>query len=313
MECYRSLDPYSSFRGETAQASTDETARGRALLAIGAALCWPGLGHFSSGHRRRGLWWLNLWVMLLLAFLVLLKKPEHLRYLIALVPLGIIIYLLQMLDALWCARRSTKPMLRLPPVRFVVGMMLAVVGLLWQCGSIRLLQEHFYELCFSPTPSMAPAISVGDLFLNLKDQPIKRWDIVGLTPPMPPGAPEMNFVKRVVGLPGETIELTRESVWVNGHPIDLPEEIAGYDPVNCWTHLLSAPDPQFAANGCWGRPITLASDEYFVLGDNSAESYDARFWQSADGRTPGALPRSRIVGKVAAILWPPSRWRVFEQ
>jgi hypothetical protein len=72
-------------------------------------------------------------------------------------------------------------------------------------------------------------------------------------------------------------------------------------------------EPLAAANGCWGKPITLGSDEYFLLGDNTAISDDARFWPSIDDRQPGATPRSHIFGRVVAIVWPPQRWEVFQQ
>jgi type IV secretory pathway protease TraF len=72
-------------------------------------------------------------------------------------------------------------------------------------------------------------------------------------------------------------------------------------------------EPMAAANGCWGRPITLGPDEYFLLGDNNRFSYDARLWPPYEDHQPGATPRDQLCGRVVGIVWPPGRWRVFEQ
>jgi predicted type IV restriction endonuclease len=50
-----------------------------------------------------------------------------------------------------------------------------------------------------------------------------------------------------------------------------------------------------------------------MLGDNTAVSDDGRFWPSVEDRQAGATPRDRIKGRVVGIIWPPERWRVFEE
>ncbi len=91
-----------------------------------------------------------------------------------------------------------------------------------------------------------------------------------------------NYIKRVIGLPGETVQIKNGQVYVNGVLMteQFPIEHADYD---------------------WG-PTTLAADEFFVLGDNRPESSDSHFW--------GPVPARDIVGKAWVSYWPPQLWGV---
>jgi len=93
-------------------------------------------------------------------------------------------------------------------------------------------------------------------------------------------AGEKDFIKRIIGLPGDTIEIRDDEVLVNGLPLDEPY-LAGRD-----------------LRGSYG-PLTLADDEYFVLGDNRPNSSDSRNY--------GALPGDRLVGKAWFTYWPPGQ------
>jgi signal peptidase I len=93
------------------------------------------------------------------------------------------------------------------------------------------------------------------------------------------------FVKRIVGLPGETVELRlrggRELVFVDGRRLDEP---------------YVAPDRRgFGPERSWRIP----RDRYFVLGDNRTSSCDSRRW--------GALPRDNLIGPIVMTYWPPPR------
>ncbi|MBD0317159.1 MAG: signal peptidase I [Thermoleophilia bacterium] len=90
------------------------------------------------------------------------------------------------------------------------------------------------------------------------------------------------FVKRVVGLPGETIEGRSGRVLVDGKPLDEP-------------YL-----DQLARDGI--TPFArrrIPDDEYFMMGDNRGQSCDSREW--------GPVPRAKIIGEVFAVYWPPQR------
>jgi signal peptidase I len=98
--------------------------------------------------------------------------------------------------------------------------------------------------------------------------------------------PDKDLVKRVVAVPGQAIEVRHGVVYVDGDPLDEP-----YVPAK-------------AASRDSMAPLTLGPDQYFVMGDNRAASYDSRSW--------GPLPAESIIGKAWVIYWPFSKMNVLE-
>lgn len=95
-----------------------------------------------------------------------------------------------------------------------------------------------------------------------------------------PRDPSRDFIKRVIGLPGDTVEVRSGQVIVNGEIIDEPYE----------------PSP-----GTYdSEPVTLPEDQLFVMGDNRNNSSDSHIW--------GALPMENVIGKAVVSYWPPSDW-----
>lgn len=105
-----------------------------------------------------------------------------------------------------------------------------------------------------------------------------------------PQSPSQFFIKRIVGLPGETITITEGQVVVKNaqHPGGAVLDESSY----------LAPTMRTGGN----VSLTLAGDEYFVLGDNREASSDSRSW--------GALPRHDVIGRVWVRAWPFTRWGV---
>jgi len=130
----------------------------------------------------------------------------------------------------------------------------------------------------------------------------RRWDLVVFRSPRDPST---LYVKRVVGLPGEQIHLDQGAAWADGRKLTPPESIRGITYVS---------EPSYAGRKMWGsldNPARLAADEYFVLGDFSANSEDSRFWaEGAPDHHPFAVPASYVCGVVTHIYWPPQRWRI---
>ncbi|MCI0333624.1 MAG: signal peptidase I [Planctomycetes bacterium] len=131
----------------------------------------------------------------------------------------------------------------------------------------------------------------------------RRWDLIVFRLP---SDPSINYVKRLVGLPGEELLIRDGAVWINGEKLEPPEELRGIE------YLSSIEFGNQTREAAGTSPLKLAGDECFVLGDFSAQSADSRFWEmGAPGHPPYAVPESHIVGVVTHIYWPISRWRSF--
>jgi signal peptidase I len=116
----------------------------------------------------------------------------------------------------------------------------------------------------------------------------RRWDLVVF---LFPGDRSQIYVKRLVGLPGESIEIKEGDIWINDVRQEPPPEIAG---LRWFTSDDLGALPQYATEG---NPTRLAENEYFMLGDYSPNSYDSRFW--------GPVPADDLRGIVAAVYFPP--------
>ncbi|MCL2664949.1 MAG: signal peptidase I [Defluviitaleaceae bacterium] len=134
-----------------------------------------------------------------------------------------------------------------------------------------------------PTGSMEDTIMIGDRIVAFRlsyllDGP-KRFDIVVFRYPEDESK---LYVKRVIGLPGETIEIKNGKVYVNGGAVPLPDGFIKDPP-----------------NGEWG-PFYVPEGRYFMLGDNRDTSADSRKWE--DGYQ--YVERSKILGKVIFRYFP---------
>ena len=145
-----------------------------------------------------------------------------------------------------------------------------------------------------------PELTTSDRVLTNKLITPHRWDLVVFR--APPN-PSQNYVKRAVGLPGETVQIKDDSVWINGTKLSPPDHLKGLMYANSLRNM-----PNLPLNGA--DPITLGDDEYFVLGDNTMNSLDSRLWTSGvPGRPPYAVPKDYIIGVVTHIYWPKDRFR----
>ena len=152
-----------------------------------------------------------------------------------------------------------------------------------------------------PTASMEPNLLVGDhLLVNkfvfapaatslermlLPMREMRRGDIAVFKYPE---EPERDFIKRVVGLPGDTIELKQRQVLVNGQKIDEP-----------YAHYLfpQGEGDEYASFDVRQKygPVTVPAGHYFMMGDNRDNSQDSRYW--------GFLPAHYVKGRALFIYW----------
>jgi signal peptidase I len=109
----------------------------------------------------------------------------------------------------------------------------------------------------------------------------RRQQMVIFRPPY--GRHQPDLIKRVIGLPGETIDVHDGSVWINGKKLE----------ENYTTGPTELPDHSEMLARFNGLPLTIPKNQYFVMGDNRGNSYDSRFW--------GCVPREAIIGAPVTI------------
>ena len=149
-----------------------------------------------------------------------------------------------------------------------------------------LVKTFLVQAFYIPSPSMTPTLHVDDRVLVNKlsydIHGVHRGDIIVFKSPQP--APEKDLIKRVVGLPGETVEGRDGHVVVNGK--ELKES---YLPAEVTTSTFG--------------PVTLAPHHYWMMGDNRTNSSDSRVF--------GPLDESLIIGRAFVKVWPLGSFRFF--
>ncbi len=147
---------------------------------------------------------------------------------------------------------------------------------------IRVVVQNFRIEGYSMEPTLhQDQFLIVNKFLYRFLHPPQRGDIVVFEYPR---APDRDFIKRVIGLPGEKVEVRNGQVYINDKPLDEP-------------YIASPP----AYN--WG-PRIVSDGEYFVLGDNRNNSSDSHTW--------GFLPAQNIIGKAWLSYWPPQHWGLIQ-
>jgi len=143
-------------------------------------------------------------------------------------------------------------------------------------------RAYAVQTYFVPTPSMTPTLIPGDrIVVDKLSSTIHRGDIVVFHDvPADQGGPAV-LVKRVIGLPGETISSVGSTVLIDGKPLPEPWLVA-------LKGICSEGDEHI-------KSTRIAPDHYFMMGDCRGDSGDSRYW--------GTVPRSYIIGKVDLIIW----------
>jgi signal peptidase I len=111
----------------------------------------------------------------------------------------------------------------------------------------------------------------------------KRQQIVIFKPPLGSDAPD--YVKRVIGLPGETVDIHDGAVWINGQRLSENYVTGPSEPAPPGSAPMDLPDVKF--------PYRVPENCYFVMGDNRGNSMDSRFW--------GCMPRANLLGTPVMI------------
>ncbi len=173
------------------------------------------------------------------------------------------------------AETAPPPAFRRPTsalVREIIETLLLTFFIFWVVNSL-VGRYRIDGNSMNPTLLNGEYLIISNFAYQLDDP--ERGDIIVFRHPNS----ELNLIKRVIGLPGDTVDIQNGVVRVNGLPLDEP--------------YIQAP-PTYSSS--WVVP----DGQYFVLGDNRNNSSDSHAW--------GFLPLDHILGKALLVYWPPSDW-----
>ena len=159
-------------------------------------------------------------------------------------------------------------------------------------GLMALVQATSLQAFRIPSDSMSPTLQQGDRVLvnkwSYRLHDVHRGDIVVFDKPDDPSLTEAHLIKRVIGLPNETVTIDGGHVIIDGRILNEPYLPEGTDTAAVGSHPC---DP--------AKPCHIPADRVWVMGDNRTYSHDSRYF--------GPIPQSLIVGRAFVRLWPPSR------
>jgi signal peptidase I len=259
----------------------------RRWVGVLLSLLIAGAGIWLAGNRKAGLrWFLGLTVLSLLT-VVVASLPV--------IPgLGVCVALASVTAVLtvWMLVLSFKPNPKLGVRGWLLFLLLAG-GL---NGLEVLASNHLTRPFKVPTGSMAPTVLPGDhLFVQTSAYWFtapRRGDVVAFRTDaldsalLPKG---QIFLKRIAGLPGEALQISEGRLLINGRPLDQPAPLTGG---NFGTAAMPWP-------GKGPNVWTVPDNSYFVVGDNTTNSLDSRFF--------GPIPRASIIGRATKTYWPKPR------
>jgi signal peptidase I len=251
------------------------------LFTLGAF----GLGQLYNGKPAKAA------VMYCLPFIcialsLLFPLSSSLYHLLVFEALLLCIGLVSIVDAVRDARKLNEIALRSYHRWYVYVAIILFQALLINPLQIRIATNSIcaYRI---PAGSMAPTIEIGDrLIADMRAYDRKlpaRGDIVILKYP---NNESIHYVKRVIGLPGDKVEIVNRMVYVNDRPLK-ESYVQHIDPASINEHS----GPYFIPKG-W----------YFVLGDNRDNSQDSRFW--------GSISLSKIIGQARYLYWAKNKSRI---
>ncbi|MFT5170819.1 MAG: signal peptidase I [Candidatus Marinamargulisbacteria bacterium] len=180
----------------------------------------------------------------------------------------------------WAAWQKYKSELKeIHKGRFIIVDSIEAILVALVCALI--IRHYVIQVSLVPTGSMIPTMMIGDrLFVNKFVYEFRRPERGEIVVFKSPYKDKKDYVKRCIGLPGETISLKKGAVYINGKQLIIP----GVD-INR--------DYQFYG------PLKIGENEFFMMGDNRGNSLDSRVY--------GPIQKDQVIGKALFTFWPMGR------
>jgi len=254
------------------------------ILAFLLSIVTPGLGQIYNGQFKKGISYLvGLDLVYIVFSFLLFTLYGMILYLI--IAIGFFLFIL--IDAVRGAIKFNTIELKsynkwyIYLIIFLLSNVAVLPLLRW---TVRNNIARPYKI---PSSGMAPALLAGDHLVAdmriYKSEKPKRGDIIIFEFPKDPSK---DFIKRVIGMEGEKVEIVNNKIYINEKLLD--------DPWGYFTKVYPALDT-------WG-PVVVPKDSLFVLGDNRNNSQDSRFW--------GFINVQKVKGKALYLYWAKNKRRI---
>ena len=260
----------------------------KASVAVLLSILMPGLGQMYNGQLRKGLAFYLLANTAGIFLCGVAGKSLSLVLLASALLVQFSIQLTAAIDAGKTARRiggDFRPAGYNRPLVYLGAYL--ILGLLVGQISAHYIRENVVQAFKIPAASMEPGILIGDhILVDKAAATFTRGDIVVFE--FPEDLHKKNprdFIKRIIGLPGDEIEVRDKRLYIDGQPAVEPY-IA---------HLEPDTIPAAIAPRDFYGPVTVPEGMYFVMGDNRDRSYDSRFW--------GFVTAEKVHGRVVQVYW----------
>jgi len=147
-----------------------------------------------------------------------------------------------------------------------------------------IIRAFFLQVFWIPSSSMEPTLDIKDRIVVNKMlyhfRAPQRQEIIVFRQVAPESTPKRDLIKRLMGLPGEKLQIKKGVVYINDKVVEENHDM----------------NQDYANFG----PLMIPSDSYFVLGDNRSASADSRYW--------GFLPKKNVIGPAFLRIWPLTRF-----
>jgi signal peptidase I len=284
-------------------------------IAVALSLFCTGLGHLYSGKivRGMGLFLASLLFVPLVGLGVVWGSAIAVQTtLFIAISSYLVVLVIASIDAWRISRSAGREYVLRDYNHLLVYGVFVLIGITYPWFAAYVVREFFIEAFVVPSASMAPTVLPGDHILASKLEyrlrSPQRFDIIVFRLP---GSPERRYIKRLIGLPGDTVEVKNGRIRINGQ--DVAQEPVRSEPREQFngeirwemqggrSHRVIIGDHENGKSGEEFPPSVVPHGSYFVLGDNRDRSRDSRQFSF--------VPGPNVVGKVQCIYWPAQSWQ----